>query len=210
MAALAFAAAAAFTAAAQSGVAADGGQAPQSTLFGSANTDKKNPKYLSGAVPEVNGRVVFTTELEAPGKTAVQVCEAVAAELSAVAAEQDTTLGSKVSPMGGGMSTAVGRMSEWLVFRKSALSLDRTVFHYTIVAECRDGGAKLTMSNISYEYEADRGDGGMVKAAEDWITDEWGLTGNKKKLAKYSGKFRRGTIDRKDELFGRIAAAVKK
>ena len=36
---------------------------------------KENPdaKYLKGAVPEVNGKVVFTKHINAPGKSAAQI-----------------------------------------------------------------------------------------------------------------------------------------
>ena len=36
---------------------------------------KENPdaKYLKGAVPEVNGKVVFTKHINAPGKSATQI-----------------------------------------------------------------------------------------------------------------------------------------
>ena len=48
----------------------------------------------------------------------------------------------------------------------------------------------------------------MLKA-EEWITDEYGLKKNKDKLSRVSGKFRRKTIDRKDYLFGKMAALLK-
>ena len=50
---------------------------------------------------------------------------------------------------------------------------------------------------------------GMEVNAEEWITDENALNKAKTKLLKYSGKFRRKTIDRKDEIFENITNALK-
>ena len=56
-------------------------------------------------------------------------------------------------------------------------------------------------------YEEER-DPQMLKA-EEWITDDEGLTKNKKKLSRVAGKFRRKTIDRKDYLFNKFAELLK-
>jgi colicin import membrane protein len=101
------------------------------------------------------------------------------------------------------------RFREWLVFKSTALSLDRTVFNYTIIANCSDGHLNLTLSRINYAYELDRDNDGMEVNAEEWITDENALNKAKTKLLKYSGKFRRKTIDRKDEIFENITNALK-
>ena len=39
-------------------------------------------KYLAGAVPEVDGKVVFSTTIKAPGKTKEQIFSAESAEAS--------------------------------------------------------------------------------------------------------------------------------
>ena len=49
---------------------------------------------------------------------------------------------------------------------------------------------------------------GMETKAEDWITDKWGLNKKGNKLAKYSGKFRSKTIDRKDSIFQRVCQVL--
>jgi colicin import membrane protein len=64
---------------------------------------------------------------------------------------------------------------------------------------------------MSYQYEIDRPDTEAVETiAEDWITDENALNKKKTKLAKYTGKFRRKTIDRKDNIFETIKAELSK
>ena len=39
----------------------------------SENSANSEAKYLAGAVPEVNGKVVFQKEIAAPGKTKAQI-----------------------------------------------------------------------------------------------------------------------------------------
>ena len=105
--------------------------------------------------------------------------------------------------------TVGARLSEWLVFRKSALSLDQTLFNYQLIAKVSDGHLHLTMERMGYLYEMDRTDTkGMETKAEEWITDEWALNKKGNKLSKYSGKFRCKTIDRKDNIFGRVCKAL--
>jgi colicin import membrane protein len=66
----------------------------------------------------------------------------------------------------------------------------------------------LKLTRISYQYELDREGSGLETTAEEWITDKYGLTKKQDKLSKYSGKFRRKTIDRKDYIFDKIKAAL--
>ena len=49
---------------------------------------------------------------------------------------------------------------------------------------------------------------GMQVKAEEWITDKYALNKKGTKLSRISGKFRRKTIDRKDNIFQRIEAAL--
>ena len=101
----------------------------------------------------------------------------------------------------------IGNYQEWLVFKSTALVLDRTRLFYNLIVDCKDGKADFTMTRIYYLYEEER-DPQTLKA-EEWITDETGLTKNKKKLSRVAGKFRRKTIDRKDYLFNKFAELLK-
>jgi colicin import membrane protein len=49
---------------------------------------------------------------------------------------------------------------------------------------------------------------GLKVKAEEWITDQYALNKKGTKLSRISGKFRRKTIDRKDNIFERIDAAL--
>ena len=92
-----------------------------------------------------------------------------------------------------------GNYQEWLVFKNNALSLDRTRFYYTLIADCQDGRLEVKMTRIYYLYEEERNP--QTYKAEEWIDDKNALNKKQDKLLRVSAKFRRKTIDRKDYLF---------
>lgn len=188
------------------------GEKQQRALFEPGKTNKRDPKYLVNAIPVVDGKVVFTADIEAKGKTAQQVYDIVAAELEKMSKESNQFKESQVAVINAQEKKIGGRFREWLVFQKSALALDATIFNYSIICDCSDGHLHMTISRISYEYETDRTDTGIGQemTAEQCITDEYGLTRNKQKLSRYYGKFRKKTIDRKDYIFAAFAAALAK
>ena len=175
-------------------------------------TKKKveDPKYLSGDVPVVDGKVTFTLDMDVKGKTAQEIYDILYGVLDNMTKEENQFKESKIAIVNKGEHTIAARYKEWLVFRNSALSLDRTVFNYTIIAQATDGHVNVKLFRISYQYELERGiNDGIEVVAEEWITDEQGLNKKKDKLAKYSGKFRKKTIDRKDNIFETITNALR-
>lgn len=179
------------------------------TLFES-NKKTVDPKYLAGAVPIVDGKVTFTLDKDIPGKSAQEIYDIVLATLEKMTKEENQFKNSQVAVVNKQDHIIGARFKEWLVFQNTFLSLDRTIFNYTVIATCTDGHLNATISRISYAYELDRGvNEGMETKAEDWITDEIGLNKKKDNLSKYSGKFRRKTIDRKDNIFETLLEALK-
>ncbi len=174
------------------------------------NKSIEDPKYLAGAVPEVDGRVVFTLDKDVPGMSADDIYQKVYDVMDAITKEDNQLETSKIAAVNKGEHTIAGRYKEWLVFQSNFISLDRTVFNYTLIAQSQDGHIHVTMERMSYAYEKDRTDirTGMEARAEEWITDKMALNKKQTKLAKYSGKFRRKTIDRKDYIFGQICGAL--
>lgn len=174
-----------------------------------ADVTKTNPdqKYLAGAVPEVNGRVVFHTVVDAPGKSAAQVYAIVKQYMEKMIKEPNQFEQSRIVIDEPDSCRIIGSYQEWLVFKSTALSLDRTRLFYTLMAECHDGKADITLMRIHYLYEEERNPQAMT--AEEWITDKHGLNRKQTKLARISGKFRRKTIDRKDYLFNKIQSLLK-
>ena len=163
---------------------------------------KTDPKYLAGAVPEVDGRVVFETTIKAPGMTADQVYDRLLDLMTQLTKTSNQFEQSRIAISNKEKHEIVANYQEWLVFKNKPLQLDRTRLLYTLTANCRDGEATVKMMRINYFYDEERTP--TTYKAEEWITDKYGLNKKKTKLARISGKFRRKTIDRKDYLFEKL------
>jgi len=169
----------------------------------------QNPdaKYLVGAVPEENGKVVFKKTIQAPGKSADQIYGIVEQYLQKMTKEANQSEQSRVTVADAEQHQLIGTYQEWLVFKSTALVLDRARFFYALSVDCFDGRAEVTLTNIFYLYEEERT--AMNYKAEEWITDKWGLNKKQNKLSRVNGKFRRKTIDRKDYLFNKLESLLK-
>ncbi|MBR5466839.1 MAG: DUF4468 domain-containing protein [Bacteroidaceae bacterium] len=173
-----------------------------------AQTDKNSPKYLRGAVPEENGVVVFNKTFSVAGQSKQQLYDNmlfyIKDNLVVKGIEDAWTRLIRDGKEDGVISA---RVEEWMVFSKKFLSLDQTRFRYQITAEINDKGVKMTISQISYLYGEEwnenkpTGEGGTIYRAEEWITDKVALNKQGTKVLSLSGKFRRKTIDRVEEIF---------
>ena len=169
---------------------------------------KEDPKYLEGAVKlNQEGKVEFTLDTDANGKTAKQIYDIVYEYMSDLT-QSDENIGSRVALVNPNEYIIANSMDEWLVFSSSFISLDRSEFKYQLVAKIADNHLNLKLLRISYNYEEDRPTG-FKAPAEQVITDKVALTKKKNDLAKIFGKFRKKTIDRKDQIFSEITALVK-
>lgn len=170
---------------------------------------KENPdlKYLSGTVPVVDGRVQFKTEIKVPGKNAEQIYDIILKYMTKMTKEENQMEQSRIIMRDSIKHEIAGSYQEWLVFKNKPLVLDRTRFMYTLIAECENGKATVTMTRIYYLYDEERNP--QTYKAEEWITDEYGLKKSKDKLSRVTGKFRRKTIDRKDFIFNKLSALLK-
>lgn len=167
---------------------------------------KVDPKYLKGAVPEVNGQVVFSKHINVPGKTASQIYDIMLQYMQRLT-KTSNQIESRISTSDAQKHEIVGIYQEWLVFKNTALSLDRTRFFYALRAQCSDGAVDIEMMRIRYLYEEERTPQRM--SAEEWITDKESVNKKNTKLLPMSGKFRRKTIDRKDYLFNKFESLFK-
>ena len=170
-----------------------------------ANADQK---YLEGAVPVVDGQVVFETTIKAPGKTGKQIYDIMLNQLQQLTQGPEQFEQSSVTLQNADQLQIVGNYQEWLVFKNKPLNLDRTRLFYHLFVDCRDGEATVKMTHIVYLYDEERDP--QTYYANEWITDRYGLNKKKTKLARVSGKFRRKTIDRKDYLFEKFTIALTK
>ena len=171
-------------------------------------------KYLAGAVTEQNGIVVFEKSYNVPGKTKVEIHEGLKTYLTEVILNNENALPQTRiqddQPEAGTLAIAV---EEFLYFKRKALVTDGTRFYYQLVTQAEDGKFTITMRRIRYIYDLTETPSTEVTpdvcfTAEKWITDAEALNKSQTKLLKIPGKFRRFTIDRKDEIFNGAAKAV--
>ncbi|MDR1274263.1 MAG: DUF4468 domain-containing protein, partial [Odoribacteraceae bacterium] len=111
-------------------------------------------KYLEGAVPVVDGKVVFTREVSVPGLSG----EAIFARVTEMVATRfkvaENTWGRLLySNADEGVIICWGR--EYLVFTQKALVLDRTLVDYQVLYTCKPGACSMEISRIRYQYGED-------------------------------------------------------
>lgn len=155
--------------------------------------------YLAGAVPEVDGEVVYSIDLNVPGKSAQEIYDRTFAFLQSLAQGENSLDGSKIALVDKESKSIVAQYEEWMVFSKKILELDRTQFNYVIEANCSDNAVSLRISRLRYAFEIDRPNGFRAHA-EELITDKVMLSKDGKQLNKKNAKFRRKTVDRMNEI----------
>ena len=163
-------------------------------------------KYLDGAVPVIDGKVTFSTCIQAKGMSSTQIYDKVL-EWANKYFQPKENLAPKVLYSNAEKGEIIAGGEDYIVFASSYLILDRTRIYYHLIANCEDEKCNLTMTRIHYWYEEEI-DGGYRYKAEKWITDKEALNKAKNKLAKVSGKFRKETIDYKDKLFKEIQSTL--
>lgn len=167
-----------------------------------AEGKKDDSKYLADAVPEVNGTITFVKSFTVPGKSAQEVCKTMQQFVNGLVENSISAPGNYARIMDENSDSTVARVCEWLVFTKKAFNLDRARFRYQIKVNTTGQRVTITVSNLSYYYNEDmETQNGTIIKAEEWISDKEALNKTKTKLYPKSGKFRRKTIDRMEELF---------
>ena len=163
----------------------------------------RDAKYLvENAVPVVDGKVCWETDIAAPGKSATRIYDILLAQMEKMVTEPNQIKNSNVAIKNADTQQLGAVFHEWLVFKNAALSLDRTQMNFLLVADCKDGSVHVKMTHIAYDYDLERDP--MHYAAESWITDKYCVNKKHTKLLPVSGKFRRKTIDRKDFIFNKF------
>ncbi len=161
-------------------------------------------KYLAGAVPVENGKVVFAKEINAPSFSKDEVYDRMLDWADGFFGEN----GSRVvySDKAKGDIAAAGQTK--LVFQSTALSLDRSEMTYRVTMECENGKCIMKAAGIRYEYNVSYQREPEKYTAEEWITDKYCLNKDKTKLNRGNGKFRKKTVDFMDEMFTSASAAL--
>lgn len=173
---------------------------------------KEDPKYLAGAIQlNADGKVEFVLDTQASGKSADEIYNIVFQYMSKLI-KNEQNINSRIALVNRNNKNEqiiACIMDEWFVFNQSFISLDRSETKYQLVATISDNHLQLSMTRIVFNYEEGRSTG-FKEPAENVITDKYALTKKKNDLAKIYGKFRRGTIDRKDQIFNDLTKLVRK
>lgn len=169
---------------------------------------KADAKYMEGAITtNAEGKVEFTLDTDANGKSADEIYNIVYQYMSDLT-QGENNIKSRMALVNKDQHIIANTMDEWLVFSNTFLSLDRSEFRYNLVASIKDNHLTLSMERLYYVYEEDRSTG-FKAPAEEIITDKIALNKKKTDLAKIFGKFRKLTIDRKDQIFSELSTLVK-
>lgn len=164
-----------------------------------ANKHEEDLAYLAGTVPEVDGKVVFSFDIDLPGKTAEEVYTIVLSQLTNLTKDEHQTGISQIAIADKEKLSIAATYQEWLTFKDTFLELDRTLMDYTIMANCTTGKCHMDIQRISYKYEIKRRP--QYFTAEESITDHVALSKtNDKLMHAYYNKFRRKTVDRMNEI----------
>lgn len=182
--------------------------AKTATKLPNGTTAKVDMKYLAGAITyNDENKIEFTLDTDANGKTAKQIYDIVLKYMSELT-QNEQNIASRVALVNNAEHIIANTMDEWLVFSQSFISLDRSEFKYQLVARISDNHLNLSLGRIIYNYEEGRSTG-FKEPAEEVISDKIALTRKQNDLAKIFGKFRKCTIDRKDQIFADLTALVK-
>ena len=166
---------------------------------------RDDSKYLAGAVPEEDGKVVFSKEFSIPGMSQDEIFERMKKwmELRLKKNQNET---SRVVYTNKEKGQIVGMGEEWIVFASSALSLDRTRITYQLSAFCQPEKCEFRIEKIRYTYREGRDQEKYV--AEEWITDQYALNKSQTKLVLGLAKWRRKTVDFADALCTEVTEAL--
>ena len=154
-------------------------------------------RYMAGAVPEVDGKVVLTRTVDVPaGLTLQEVMNRVDAWLVRCTKDERMHYNQRLP------KTADNELqhsySMELTFSKSFLAHDFAEMAYVLAVRYDGGQIIMEMSHINYKYNENNK---LNKyTAEEMIIDKYALNKKKTKLIYGFKKFRMKTIDLLDEL----------
>lgn len=158
------------------------------------NAQNQEEKYLVGAVPEIEGKVTFAKVIHLQGVSKEDIFENIVSWMNQYVENKDAT--SRVVYQNLDEGIAVTLATDTIVFKSTALSLDRTFVNFQLEARVSDEQCDLAMTKISYKYQQDE-----KYTAEEMISDGTALNKAKTKIYKGLQKWRIGTINFKDKLF---------
>lgn len=177
--------------------------APAQPLEGNSKKSDKT-EYCIGKVPVVNGKVIFEEKLQAKGSSAEILAKAQQWIEKRFSNEGVIKFKKYDSETPG---TLTVKSEEYITFSKKFFVLDRTRITYFLDITAQDNGCTMKMYRITYWYDEEY-KGGQHFTAEEYITDDQAFNKKKTKMLKIPGKFRKGTIDLKNNIKQELEQAI--
>ena len=160
-----------------------------------AMAQSETSKYLEGAVPELEGKVVFAQTIHIPQASK----EEIYAQVEAWMKKRFNNASNRVVYQNPEKGQVVSLGNDTLVFKSSFLSLDQAAMSYQVIAEAKDAECDIQIDRISYAYEENKN-----YAAEELITDKVALNKSKTKMYKGFSKWRIHTVDYMNNLLDEL------
>lgn len=155
----------------------------------------QNEKYMSDAVPVVDGKVVFIRELNVPLFSQDQIYNALV-----------DWAGKKFNGKTNRVITADNSKSTLLIQGEDEMTIKIGLFpgkvkvHYILAADCSNGKCTFKTTRIRYTNNPSSKNSSDIIMAEDYITDKYALNKAKTKLHGGTGDYRIKTIDIVDNV----------
>lgn len=174
----------------------------QQTVAQTANKVDDDTPYLAGAVPEVDGKVVFEKEFHIPGMSQEEIYNRMHAWMEKQFSDKQN-VASRIVYAEPAEGNIAGLGEEWIVFKSTPLALDRTLINYLISIHCQPGECIVKIEKIRFTYRDKE-----KYSAEELITDKYALNKAQTKLIKGIEKWRKKTVDFVNETFNSVAKAL--
>lgn len=168
-------------------------------------------RYLAGAVPLVNGYVQFDRTFMVNNGTKAAIMDSLRNYVQRELVDGEEQLPqARLTEVSQDSGIIAASIEEYMYFKRTNWQIHRVRFYYQLVLTVKDGGFTASMRRLHYRYdpEVTAGEFDEDRRAENWITDDAALSKDGRKLQRISGKFRRFTIDRKNEIFKGLAQAA--
>lgn len=159
-------------------------------------------KYLQGAVPEENGKVVFSKTISVANQVSTdKLFELMTSWANKNYNETAQNTKQRILLADASARSIACQGNKDLIFKSSAISLDKSVMAYQLILEVVGSTCKATIKNIKFDYN-DTSSKMETLTAENMISDKVAL--NKGKLNRYFDKFRIHAVDAVDGVFDSI------
>lgn len=168
-------------------------------------------RYLAGAVPLVDGYVQFDRSFKVNNSTKAAIMDSLRSYVQHELVDGEEQLPqARLTEVNADSGIIAASIEEYMYFKRTNWQIHRVRFYYQLVLNVTNDGFTATMRRLHYRYdpEVTAGEFDEDRRAENWITDEAALSKDGKKLQRISGKFRKFTIDRKNEIFKGLAHAA--